>query len=418
MVCLLILSLSVGLVISQITPESWIDSDSTPSSISLDSEKVKAFGLRRSKVRCKRDTISRKCGLKCTCIEGRRYCCRQRKDWDALTHDEKTRFLNAVYNIATGRAGWRLRNNFVRLLYIHEEYWVGGIHNRVQFYPWHRIYLLQIENLLRKVDCKLTVPYWDWTKNVARWWESSVFNWRYFGSNLNFDERTGQQQLTTVDQCPSNGYFSPQYGYQDLRGQCLVRQFTYNIVPASYTRIQNILSWKNALRSEADLRHEHGIPHYIVGGERTGLFFTERAAEDPLFWLHHSNVDYQWYQRQTRYLETIFEPWRGRGNIDQSLTAFRETVGQALNPFNHGRPKTCVEYVEYDDRYEDWLRDKRTRASRVGSLSSGTHGYSAASKMECMKSQHSFPARIFTLFKTSPAEMKDFLRNRNEDGDC
>ena len=35
--------------------------------------------------------------------------------------------------------------------------------NQAFFLPWHRWFILAFENLLRKVDCKVTVPYWDWS---------------------------------------------------------------------------------------------------------------------------------------------------------------------------------------------------------------------------------------------------------------
>lgn len=35
-----------------------------------------------------------------------------------------------------------------------------GIHQAVFFLPWHRWFVLQYENLLREIDCRITVPYW------------------------------------------------------------------------------------------------------------------------------------------------------------------------------------------------------------------------------------------------------------------
>lgn len=53
------------------------------------------------------------------------------------------------------------------------------------FLPWHRWMILQYENLLRQVDCKITVPYWDWSLVSARpfnndFWENSMYG---FGGN-------------------------------------------------------------------------------------------------------------------------------------------------------------------------------------------------------------------------------------------
>ena len=410
MFCIVLFTFFIAPVNSQFNRDSWIDlKKATPTTISLDEKKVLTFKARPfGRRQCQRDSVLR-CGIKCSCINNRRYCCRQRKDWDSLTHLEKTRFLDALFDIAMGRRGWGLRNRYVRLLYIHERFWLTAIHRREEFFPWHRVYMLKFENLLRSVDCRITVPYWDWTKQPVRWWQSSIFNRRYYGSNL---DRVGR--LSREAQCPSNGYFSPRNRFTDLRNRCLVRQFSYNVAPASYERIQRILSWTSFRQFESALRHEHGVPHFMVGGESSGLFFTERAAEDTLFWVHHSNVDYQWYQRQTRYPETWDEFWGQPGLKNRRLSAFGEIMGQAINPFKHGRGGVCVEYVENDDRYESML--ERLRNSQFGNLNSGP-GF-ALSKVECLDRSHQFPAQIFTLFRTTASEKKDFLNRRNQDGDC
>ena len=48
-----------------------------------------------------------------------------------------------------------------------------GIHQRPQFLPWHRWFILEYENLLREIDCRVTVPYWDWSIRSQDPWSSS-----------------------------------------------------------------------------------------------------------------------------------------------------------------------------------------------------------------------------------------------------
>ena len=48
------------------------------------------------------------------------------------------------------------------------------IHNKKQFLPWHRLYLLNMENLLKKVDPRVTVPYWDWSLFSSEPWTKKV----------------------------------------------------------------------------------------------------------------------------------------------------------------------------------------------------------------------------------------------------
>ena len=37
-----------------------------------------------------------------------------------------------------------------------------GLHNNGAFLPWHRWFLLQVENALQEQDCRVTIPYLDW----------------------------------------------------------------------------------------------------------------------------------------------------------------------------------------------------------------------------------------------------------------
>ena len=370
---------------------------SDPSSgLGLDSSHVDVFSPNPSG-QCTKSSVSR-CGEQCHCINGKSYCCRQRRDWDSLSEPEKLLYLQTVRNIATGRMGQLLMREYRELLRIHENKWYTVIHNTLQFLPWHRIYLLKFENLLRKVECRLTVPYWDWTKRPAFWWRNDVFGNNHFGSNLDlFSNR-----FSTQPQCPSNGFFAPWTGFADIHGRCLVRQFSYNIPPASYSRIQQILRMPDFDKFESALRHEHGVPHWIVGGQQQGLFFTSRAAEDPLFFLHHSNVEYQWYQRQVRYPSTAqpYEYW-GTSRKRMSLVGFREKIAQALNPFKQGMRGVCVEYVENDTRYNQFINRVKSQ-DEMGDLK------------KCKKQARRFPSSIFTLFKTSREEKDDFLKERNK----
>ena len=38
-----------------------------------------------------------------------------------------------------------------------------GAHGTPAFLPWHRKYLLMLEDQLREVDSAVTIPYWEWT---------------------------------------------------------------------------------------------------------------------------------------------------------------------------------------------------------------------------------------------------------------
>jgi tyrosinase len=38
------------------------------------------------------------------------------------------------------------------------------MHGTQRFLPWHRVYLVQLEQALQAIHPDVTIPYWDWTK--------------------------------------------------------------------------------------------------------------------------------------------------------------------------------------------------------------------------------------------------------------
>ena len=82
-----------------------------------------------------------------------------RKDHRALTTDEQNRFLNAFTQInALGALG--------PLVDIHSNA-IHQMHGNPRFLPWHRIYLLRMEELLMMVDPTVCIPYWKSSEEQA-----------------------------------------------------------------------------------------------------------------------------------------------------------------------------------------------------------------------------------------------------------
>ncbi|MCH7545492.1 MAG: tyrosinase family protein, partial [Planctomycetes bacterium] len=82
---------------------------------------------------------------------------RIREDFLDLTDDQRNRLadaLNQLYN--SGR--------YPVYPDTHEAGWFN-IHRGPAFLPWHRWYVLTLEEELRAIDSEITIPYWDWTRN-------------------------------------------------------------------------------------------------------------------------------------------------------------------------------------------------------------------------------------------------------------
>ena len=68
------------------------------------------------------------------------------------------------------------KERYETLLTIHKKLFRTGIHQDTFFLPWHRWFILQYENLLREIDCRVTVPYWESAEEANDALASDVWN--------------------------------------------------------------------------------------------------------------------------------------------------------------------------------------------------------------------------------------------------
>ena len=105
-------------------------------------------------------TVRDICERKCECKSGKLVSCyRVRKEFTRMSFEERIRFIKA----------FKLLSSDPRYIRDYEK--LGKLHTVVpqlkNFFPWHRWYVLELENLLRQIDCRVTIPYRDWIKDAA-----------------------------------------------------------------------------------------------------------------------------------------------------------------------------------------------------------------------------------------------------------
>ncbi len=136
-------------------------------------------------------------------------------------------------------------------------------HGTLQFFTWHRGYLYFFERILRWAsgDATLTLPYWDW-----------------------FDNRVLPQPFRVPAVATNSLYDS-----------------TRLINDGSAMPLSAVANQPNALAetvfsdfSSSLEGNPHGSVHGAVGGFGGNMGRVNRAARDPIFWLHHGNVDRLW----------------------------------------------------------------------------------------------------------------------------
>lgn len=257
------------------------------------------------------------------------------------------------------------------------------IHFVGQFLPWHRWYTAAYEKALRE-ECQYrgAQPYWDWTLDTPanRFTSSPVFDPVYgFGGNgalIPFNSSNNEVPGRTGGGCILDGPFKNlivQMGPLDSmesNPRCLTRDLSPYYAGRFSGRNLTRLTLKQpdfghfdrVLEGGISLEESgiHGGGHFSVGGTYGAMGDPYVSPSDPIFWLHHANLDRVWWSWQMRDLAkrlkdmsgpVIFLDWGneqgGNTTLDYVLSlgfnAKDITVGNTMD-IKGG--KLCYDYDE------------------------------------------------------------------------
>ncbi len=236
---------------------------------------------------------------------------RVRKNAAEMTDTEWTRFCKAVVALKhTFPAGqseetkisvydqFVAQHRGVRTLMTNGPSVPDGGHGGPAFLPWHREYLRRFEAALMAVDARVTLPYWNW--GLADPSETDAL----FG-----DDRLGPREGKAATGAITSGYFSK--GGRNELGWTIhpsLRISTEDTLQrgeswplTSLPAMREMLSTL-ALPSYTDFHPELeevcGAVRGVVGGHMSD---DEISPNDPLFFLHHAQVDRLWALWQLRH---------------------------------------------------------------------------------------------------------------------
>ncbi|CAG5132269.1 unnamed protein product, partial [Candidula unifasciata] len=201
-----------------------------------------------------------------------------RKDVSHLTTSEIKNLRDALRRVQnnTGPNGFQNIASFhgspARCEYEHHPV-ACCLHGMANFPQWHRLYVKQWEDALTSQGAKIGIPYWDWTTaftelpSLVTEEEDNPFH----------HGRIYNGEITT--RAPRDKLFNdPEFGKQS---------FFYR---------QVLLAFEQTDYCDFEVQYEitHNAIHSWTGGQsRYGMSTLEYTAYDPLFLLHHSNVDRQ-----------------------------------------------------------------------------------------------------------------------------
>ncbi|KAL2918406.1 hypothetical protein HK105_201806 [Polyrhizophydium stewartii] len=166
-------------------------------------------------------------------------------------------------------------------------------HLTAQLLPWHRVFVLNFESLLRNV-CGYTdpLPYWDVSKDSQAPEKSAVWATDFMGGNgdpstgcLKTGPFVGMTVNVPTPHCIKRGFYTdPQYGSM-LGAQYSPDEVNYILTSNS--------DYENFRPNFEDTIHNS--VHSGVGGDMNE---PTMSPNDPIFFLHHANVDRLWWAWQ------------------------------------------------------------------------------------------------------------------------
>ncbi|RAH68073.1 tyrosinase family protein [Aspergillus aculeatinus CBS 121060] len=227
-----------------------------------------------------------------------------RKSWSALTLDERAEYINSTLCLmnpvlAPAKTGtYGSKSRWDELLVAHVAQ-VQFIHVVGAFFPWHRWYTRVHENLLRD-ECGYTgpYPYWDEQEDQAR---APLENASVWSTSPTAGFGTGN---TDADGCVQDGPFAylPLNLTTELTrtsDSCLKRVFNQtHFDSVSQTIVDSCMDIDDYWSMWACLGNTpHTGGHFGVGGTMEHVSF---SAFDPIFFLHHTNLDRLWTQWQSK----------------------------------------------------------------------------------------------------------------------
>ncbi|KAG5635596.1 hypothetical protein H0H81_010667 [Sphagnurus paluster] len=246
----------------------------------------------------------------------------QRKEWRMLEVHERKDYIRAVQCLQglppiSSFPSVKSRFDDFQALHINLT---DRIHLVGQFLPWHRRFVSVYEAKLRKkCGYQGANPYWDWTKdskNLTTLLRSPVFNpTTGFGGGLVGTEGPvppGPFSTYTLSLGPGPII----QRHQLMRG--LNASFLAYLTKAQVlntTRQPTFESFRIELEGRPvtpDVKiHDGG--HRLIGGDMADTY---SSPADPIFYLHHANLDRIWWEWQMVDPQTRLFDISGRTSVD------------------------------------------------------------------------------------------------------
>jgi hypothetical protein len=190
-----------------------------------------------------------------------------RKDWDTLTAAEKNVFTTTIKTAMATKVDpkdknsisiWEEKAQFHNTLF-------KGIHGGGDFYPFHRLFLLETELMLKKINPKFSWPVFNAAKNSKNWFDTDFIKY----SSTNFKTN------------------------RDIKREAIDGDFIFDEI-LEKSKHEGFAYWSMAAEEV------HGSLHMNIQGDMK----SHLSPRDVAFWVHHAGHDKKWHSAQL-----MFEKW-------------------------------------------------------------------------------------------------------------
>jgi tyrosinase len=239
-----------------------------------------------------------------------------RKRSSTMTATEQDRFVRVMRTLINAPGD---PNPYGTLVGIHagdhQMHGFMGAAGVQRFLPWHREYLLKMEQIGRALDSQFFLPYWDWTteREIPRWLAD------FRGFTVKVDGPDIVVERNPPANAPNNTLPTTD-------------QVTAVMAQTDYTVFTDALETGRGLRLPPGGAGMHNLVHVWINGT---MSVVNTAPADPLFWLHHAQIDRLWAlwqvrnptRRPGRSPSEVLDPWSDTIEQMNSLAALGYTYG-------------------------------------------------------------------------------------------
>ncbi len=227
-----------------------------------------------------------------------------RKRATAMTVAEQNRFRSVISELINAPGD----PNPYGVLVSHHANHVHNMHpfmgpvGAQRFLPWHRVYVLKVEQMGQAIDPLFFIPYWKWTtqREVPPWLVSFKPTIKVPGINRTVTRNPPRPRTTLPTSAQINAV----------------------LALGTFTNFVNSLDGP------------HGTVHNWCFGTMSDISW---SPVDPLFWLHHAEIDRLWSQWQIAHpslnpsltgSDRIMDPWPETEQQVRSIA----TLGYSYGP--------------------------------------------------------------------------------------